>query len=146
MTLFAGMSREQLRAQYVDAWRKARSNLPLIPMEALICAVIDLHPEYQALLSDAQRALGVEPDAVQAAQNPFLHMGLHLAIREQVSIDRPPGIRDLARRLEARHGEHQWEHALMQTLGETLWDAQRAGTTPDESLYLERARKLLNVK
>jgi hypothetical protein len=140
------MSREQLRACYVDAWRKARANLPLIPMEALICAVIDLHPEYQALLVDEERAQGYQSDAVQAAQNPFLHMGLHLAIREQISIDRPPGIRNLAQRLEARHGQHHWEHALMQILGETLWDAQRAGHAPDENLYLERARQLLKVK
>ena len=146
MTLFAGMSREQLRSHYVDAWRKARSNVPLIPMEALICAVIDLHPEYQTMLADEERAQGYQPDAAQAAQNPFLHMGLHLAIREQICIDRPPGIRDLAQRLAARYGEHQWEHSLMQALGETLWDAQRGGTAPDESLYLERARKLLNVK
>lgn len=146
MTLFAGMSREQLRAHYVDAWRKACSNQPLIPMEALICAVIDLHPEYQPLLADEERAQGYQPDADQAAQNPFLHMGLHLAIREQVSIDRPPGIRTLAQRLEARFGVHHWEHALMQALGETLWDAQRAGVAPDEELYLRRARQLLNVK
>ena len=143
MTLFAGMSREQLRASYVEAWRKARSTQPLTPMEALICAVIDRHPEYQALLGDEARAQAYESDSEQAAQNPFLHMGLHLAIREQISIDRPAGIRDLARRLEARHGDHHWEHALMQALGETLWDAQRSGTAPDETLYLERARKLL---
>ena len=70
-------------------------------------------------------------------------MGLHLAIREQISVGRPAGIRALAHALEARYGAHEWEHALMQALGEVLWDAQRAGVAPDEALYLARARALL---
>jgi hypothetical protein len=113
-----------------------------MPMDALICEVIELHPEYQTMLSDAARAQSFEADSTQAAQNPFLHMGLHLAIREQISIDRPPGIRELARRLRAQRGDHEGEHALMQALGETLWEAQRAGKAPDENLYLQRAQKL----
>jgi hypothetical protein len=140
---FAGISREQLRAQYVDAWRKGREGLPLSPLEAMICDVVALHGEYHVLLEDAERAAGFEPDAAQAAQNPFLHMGLHLAIREQISIDRPAGIRETAGRLRARFGDHQGEHALMQVLGETLWEAQRSGRAPDERDYLLRARRLL---
>ncbi len=142
MTLFAAMSREQLRAHYVQAWRKARERLPLMPMEALICEVIELHPQYQPMLSDAERAQSFEADSAQSTQNPFLHMGLHLAVREQISIDRPPGIRKLAQRLRAQRGDHEGEHTLMQALGETLWEAQRAGKAPDENLYLQRARKL----
>jgi hypothetical protein len=69
---------------------------------------------------------------------------LHLAVREQVSIDRPPGIRELLRLLEARYGAlHPAEHALMEALGETLWQAQRAGTAPDENHYLTLARRRL---
>jgi hypothetical protein len=143
MSGFAGISREQLRAQYVDAWRKGRAGLPLSPLEALICDVVALHGEYHVLLEDAERAAGFEPDAAQAAQNPFLHMGLHLAIREQITIDRPAGIRETAARLCARFGDHPGEHALMQVLGETLWEAQRSGRAPDERDYLMRARKLL---
>ena len=142
MSGFAGVSREQIRAKYVDAWRKAREGLPLSPLEAMICDVIGLHREYQPLLADAKRAAAFEPDVAQAAQNPFLHMGLHLAIREQISIDRPVGIRAAAERLRARFGEHEGEHAMMQVLGETLWEAQRSGRAPDERQYLERAKRL----
>jgi hypothetical protein len=68
-------------------------------------------------------------------------MGLHMAVREQVSIDRPPGVRELHRRLHARHGGvHGAEHAMMEALAETLWEAQRSGGAPDEAKYLERAR------
>jgi hypothetical protein len=71
-------------------------------------------------------------------------MGLHLAVREQVSIDRPPGVRDLLHRLHARQGDpHRAEHGLMEALAETLWRAQRAGTQPDEAQYLTLARSRL---
>jgi hypothetical protein len=67
-----------------------------------------------------------------------------MAVREQLSIDRPPGVRELNQRLEARFGNpHDAEHALMEALGETLWEAQRSGRAPDESRYLERARRSL---
>jgi hypothetical protein len=106
----------------------------------LIADVIALHPEYQPLLQHADAALGF--DTPSMGENPFLHMGLHLAVREQLSIDRPPGIRELRGTLAAKLGdEHAAEHALMESLAETLWEAQRAGLAPDERAYLERARK-----
>ena len=143
MTLFAGSSRQELRLLYVESWRKFSAGLPLAPMESLIGDVVAMHPEYHTLLEDADKAQEFEPPATEAARNPFLHMGLHLAVREQISVNRPPGIRALANALEAKLGPHQWEHALMQALGDTLWDAQRAGTAPDEMHYLRRARGLL---
>lgn len=145
MSGFAGIGREQLRAQYIEAWRKARAGAPLAPLEALICDVIAAHPEYQPLLEDADRAVAFEADAAAAAQNPFLHMSLHLAIREQISIDRPVGVRDTAGGLRARYGEHEGEHALMQVLGEILWEAQRSGRRPDEGEYLLKAQRLLGA-
>jgi hypothetical protein len=71
-------------------------------------------------------------------------MGLHLAVREQLLIDRPPGIRDLHRQLQAQYGEpHLAEHALMEALGEELYLAQRNAIAPDEKRYLARARDRL---
>lgn len=143
MSLIGGLTREQLRAQYVDAWRKGKAGEPLSSQEFMIHEIIMLHPEYQVLLDDRDRAVSFDPDSLAAAQNPFLHMGLHLAVREQISIDRPPGIAALAQRLRNRFGNHEGEHALMQALGETLWEAQAAGKAPDEQLYMEKARGLL---
>jgi hypothetical protein len=146
MTVFDSYSREQLRQAYADAWAKHRSRSPLTPLEALIADVIAAHPEYQTLVSDADASVAFDPGASGGAENPFLHMGLHLAVREQISIDRPPGIRDLHRRLQARHGGlHAADHALMDALGETLWQAQRAGRPPDESEYLTLARRHLEA-
>ncbi len=141
-TADGGHTREQLRRSYADAWRKRLARSPLTPQESMIADVIELHPEYQAIAADLEAALAFEAKAAGAAENPFLHMGLHLAVREQLSIDRPPGIRELHHSLQARFGDaHDAEHALMEALAETLWEAQREGRAPDERHYLELARR-----
>jgi hypothetical protein len=143
---FGGYSRDELRQSYADAWRKHVERAPLTPLEALIADVIALHPEYQTLIQDAAAARGFEPGGT-SGENPFLHMGLHLAVREQLSVDRPPGVRELRQALAARLGdEHAAEHALMESLAETLWEAQRSARAPDEREYLERARRRLGGK
>ena len=140
--LFAGSGREELRRRYVEAWRRHRERLPLEPLDAAIADVIALHPEYQPLLEDPgnlQRAFTVEDGQV----NPFLHMGLHLALREQLATDRPAGIvRERDRLVRSLASAHDAEHLMIDTLAETLWEAQRAGRAPDEAAYLERLRRL----
>jgi Domain of unknown function (DUF1841) len=146
MSVFQGYSRDQLRPAYAQAWAKYLAGSPLAPLEAQITDVIGAHPEYQHIVADADDAVAFEQNAVGVGDNPFLHMGLHLAIREQVSIDRPPGIRDLQRQLQSRHGDaHVAEHILMEALGEELWLAQREGRVPDEKRYLALARKRVDV-
>ena len=145
MTVFETYTREQLRLSYAQAWAKHLARSPVSPLEALICDVIAAHPEYQAMVADGEAALSFEADTSGAAHNPFLHMGLHLAVREQLAIDRPPGVRDLHRQLQGHLGSaHDAEHALMEALGETLWRAQRDGHAPDETEYLALARNRLS--
>jgi hypothetical protein len=144
VSTFASYTRDQLRQAYTDAWHKHLAGSPLMPLEAMLADVIRLHPEYQAVLNDADAVLAFEPDATQAVENPFLHMGLHMAVREQLSIDRPPGVREVHRRLQSHLGDlHDAEHVLMDALAETLWEAQRAGRAPDEAQYLSLARRRL---
>src|ERR1700730_5298593 len=132
MPLFDSHTREQLRQTYADAWRKHLAHSPLTPLEAMITDVVGAHSEYQTLVSDASAAVAFEPSG-SGTENPFLHMGLHLAVREQVSVDRPPGVREIHRLLQARYGDlHRAEHALMEALGEALWQGQGAGKAPHE--------------
>jgi hypothetical protein len=144
---FGGYTREQLRSSFAEAWRKQRARAPMTPLESLIADVIAHHPEYQPLMSDAEAVQAFDPSPGGAAENPFLHMGLHLAVREQLSIDRPPGVRQIRQALAARLGdEHHAEHALMEALAETLWEAQHGGQPPDERRYLERARARIGAR
>jgi Domain of unknown function (DUF1841) len=139
-----GYTRDELRRSYADAWRKHLSRVPMTPLEVLIAEVIALHPEYHAVVGAAAQAIGHESPGDDPRENPFLHMGLHIAVREQLAVDRPPGIRELKRALEAQLDDrHAAEHALMEALAETLWEAQRNGRQPDERHYLEIARRAL---
>ena len=143
MPIFAGQNRDQLRRMYLEAWRKFSAQQPLEPLEAQLAAVIAEHPEYVAWLEAGDAALGAEFTPEGGHENPFLHMGLHLAIREQVATNRPAGIAEVHKKLAERLGSpHEAEHAMLEPLAETLWDAQRQGRMPDEQAYLERLRRL----
>lgn len=143
MPVFAGQSREQLRQSYLEAWRKYRAHLPLEPLEAQLAAVIAEHPEYVPLLESGSQALTADYTPEGGRQNPFLHMGLHLAIREQVATGRPAGIAQIHQALSRRlGGAHAAEHAMLEPLAEVLWEAQRSGRMPDEERYLERLRAI----
>lgn len=143
MAFFAGQNREQMRRMYLESWRKFSEKQPLEPLEAQLAAVIAEHPEYLQWIEAGDAALAAEFTPERGQQNPFLHMGLHLAIREQVATDRPKGIAEVHRVLSTRLGDaHAAEHTMLEALAETLWDAQRSGRAPDEQAYLEKLRRL----
>jgi len=140
---FAGSNRVELRRRYYAAWQRRRDGLPLEALDAAIADVIAMHPEYHALFEtpDAlQDAFSVE----QGRTNPFLHMGLHLGLREQLATKRPPGIDGIHARLAGKRASvHDAEHAMIEVLATVLWEAQRAGRAPDEQDYLARLQRLL---
>jgi len=138
-----GNDRDSLRRYYCTVWDKAQSGQPLEPLEHLIAGVIREHPEYQPALTAAESVLGREYLPEMGETNPFLHMGMHIAIQEQLGGQRPEGIVEVYQQLCRRLGDHHAaEHQMMECLGETLWEAQRSNTEPDERVYLERLRRL----
>lgn len=139
-----GPDRDSLRRYYLTVWKKASAGEPLEPLEQLIADVIRQHPEYHVLLENAETTLGRDYLPEMGQTNPFLHMGMHIALQEQLGSDRPHGIRKLYQKISQRVGDHHTaEHQMMECLGETLWEAQRSGSAPDEQVYLERLRGLL---
>ncbi len=140
--MFAGQSREALRRVFHETWRRHDAGLPLEPLQAMVRDVIVRHPEYQAMLSTPDEGRDFSPEAGET--NPYLHMAMHLALHEQLSTGRPAGIRSIHERLCRQHGEsHAAEHAMMDCLGEALWQAQRQGRPPDETAYLGCLRAML---
>ena len=140
-------SRDEARRFFFDTWWKFKSGESLSGLEATALAVIGLHPEYHRLLDQPERYL--ERDYVPEAgeTNPFLHLSLHLAIEEQLSIDQPRGIRAHYQALLGKLGsEHDAKHALLECLGETIWRAQRDSTAPDERIYLECLERKAGVR
>jgi hypothetical protein len=144
--LFHQQSRADLRRMYIDAWRKHQAGQPLQALEQQLANVIAEHPEYHALLDVNETAVQAEYLPESGASNPFLHMGMHLALREQVATDRPRGITAAHARLAQRlNSAHEAEHRMLEALGETLWEAQRNGLPPDETAYLERIARLIST-
>ena len=134
-------SREQVRQFFCAAWKKHQERLPLVGAEVTAADIAARHPEYHALLADSAGALDKEWTPEGGQTNPFLHLSLHLAIHEQVSIDQPPGIRAAWESLRARMDPHAAEHVLLECLGETIWRAQRQGGPMDALAYVNAVRR-----
>jgi len=134
-------SREQVRRFFCEAWRKHQERLPLVGAEVTAADLAIRHPEYHAMLADADGALEKEWTPEGGQMNPFLHLSLHLAIHEQVSIDQPPGIRAAFEVLRSRQDAHAAEHVLLECLGETIWRAQQQGGGMDAPAYVDAVRR-----
>lgn len=138
-----GQNRQQLRQFYHDVWQKKSNNLVLNALETIIAHVIESHPEYHSIF---QSDTSLEQDYfVEDGQtNPFLHMGLHISLHEQISTNRPAGIREIYQQLLHKFGDaHAAEHQMMECLTESLWLAQRNNIMPSEDAYLESLKQLL---
>ena len=131
-------TRDQAREFLFELWAKHAAGAALTPLESMALAVILQHPEYHPMLADRERYLERDWKPEGGETNPFLHLQMHLAIEEQLSIDQPPGIRDalqaLARRLDS---EHDALHEVMDCLAEMIWNAQRHGAAFDNAAYLD---------
>ena len=131
-------SQADVRRFFCGVYAKARSGTPLEPMELLVSQWIDEHPEYHATLSDVDAALRDMAQTDPNAENPFLHLSMHLSISEQCSIDQPRGIRQAVELLAARMDSlHEAHHATMECLGRMLWESQRSGRPPDGAAYID---------
>ena len=86
-------SQEQVRRFFCEAWSKHKSSMPLTPLEAQAVDWMVLHPEYHDDLSDVDAAIARQYSVEGGQTNPFLHLSMHLSITEQVSIDKPRGIK-----------------------------------------------------
>jgi hypothetical protein len=135
-------TRSQARDFFFSAWANYRGGSPLSDLERVAVEIIALHPEYHALLDVRDRYVDRDYTPEQGETNPFLHLGLHLGIAEQLATDRPRGIRGEFDRLAKKHGnQHSALHDMIECLGETMWQAQRAGMPPDTEAYLECLRR-----
>lgn len=132
-------NRDAYRKTFYEVWQKQLAKHPLTALEQQLLTVMLEHPEYQRFF---ERPVNNEQEFV-LEENPFMHLSLHLGIREQVQLDRPPGMRKAWQRLvEQELSPHEIEHAMMTCLAETIWTMQQTGELPDEEAYLERLLQL----
>ncbi len=136
--------RTRTRQMFRSTWQKHLRGESLEPLEKQIATLLEEHPEYHSLLLGSEDVVDHDFTAEDGHENPFLHLSLHLALREQVGTDRPAGIASITRSLLLKHGDgHKVEHLMIERLGLFLWEAQRQSRAPDEQAYLASLRELL---
>ncbi|MCV6637541.1 DUF1841 family protein [Candidatus Albibeggiatoa sp. nov. NOAA] len=136
-------NREQMRQFFNTVWQKHQQEQKLEPLETIVRDVMLAHPEYQNQLTNPDVGKDYLPEMGQT--NPFLHVGLHIALHEQLMTNRPIGIRALyTKAVKKIQDKHEVEHKMMDCLAESLWTAQRNHTTPDEQSYVQCLKKHLS--
>jgi hypothetical protein len=134
--------KDDVRRFFCDAWHKHLQAQPLTPLEAIALDWMLEHPEYHADLADLSAALAADYPVEGGRSNPFLHLSMHLAVSEQVSIDQPPGIREAYRVLASRLDSlHEAAHQIIECLGQVVWQAQRDRSMPDSAAYIDCIRR-----
>ncbi len=135
-----GNDRNQLRQMYKTAWENFQQQKTLSPLEIQIVDVIKEHPEYHDFVTQLDKDFLPE----LGKTNPFLHMGLHLGLREQLATNRPIGIVSIYKKLiKTKSCVHDAEHMMIDCLAEAMWSAQSNNTQPDEANYIIALKKLL---
>lgn len=144
-----GNNREDIRRFFLDCWNKRNAPLlSLSPLEQQVLHVLKLHPEYHSLFENSGETLLYRDfPAGTESGNPFYHLGLHISLHEQISTDRPPGIRQLYQHFKSSYGDlHEAEHAMLEILERTLWEAQAGNRMPDDDAYLAALQRRLREK
>lgn len=138
-----GQDRTELRQMFFTSWKKHQNKQLMEPLEAVVAKIIELHPEYHALLEDKE-TLDKDYTPEMGQTNPFLHMAMHISIQEQLSTKRPTGIDQLYQSmLQKNKDPHETEHLMMECLGKMLWEAQSQNRMPDENDYLVCLKKYI---
>jgi hypothetical protein len=138
-------SQADVRNFFFEVFSKAQQKIALSDLEKIAYSVILEHPEYHEILQNKEKYLDFQYTPEMGQTNPFLHLSMHLAILEQLSIDQPLGIRDLFKQISEKFGdEHKASHEVIDCLGEMVHQSQRNKTAPDANVYFACIKKKLN--
>ena len=129
--------RAQIREVFFQAWRHYRDQRPLDGVEKRIVTIALRHPEYHTILESPDIYHDSDYLPETGKTNPFLHMGMHITIEEQLALDQPKGIQHYYQQLLIHTpDDHAVQHKIMECLSEILWQAQRNHTLPNDVAYL----------
>jgi len=143
--MFYGNSVQDTRPFFFLSWQKFRAQQVLSPLEQQIVDVLIVHPEYHAFFEQTNAATDRVYHPSLGEPNPFFHLGLHLAVRDQLATNRPVGIQVLHQQLLVQFGGDSLlvEHRMMDVLAESLWQSQQSGSLSEEA-YLAALNRLIN--
>ena len=132
--------RSKQRAFLAKSWQQHTNAEILEPLELQLALIVQKHPEYHALIND----INLEYFPEQGKTNPFLHINLHLALQDQLTLNRPNGINDIYKKLIEVHSDaHEVEHMMMECIAEMIYQSQKNNTTLDQDNYLISLKNLV---
>lgn len=131
--MFYSQDRTEQRQLLANAWQKFLDKKVLDSLEDQITQVIEMHPEYHRLIHNIESDYFPE----QGEVNPFLHISLHLSLREQLSINQPIGIQEYYQKiLNKTKNQHEAEHKIMDCIAEMIFASQKNNTPMDHQAYI----------
>ena len=133
VSFLTGMSMAHRKVFY-DAWMCYTRGETLSEFDQRLVSVMQYYPEF------TQHIL---PDEIpnQSSQNPYLVMGAHLEVVEQVAQDRPKGIKPFYQSLALKVGGVQAQIIMRDVLLLVLDQSYQSGEVPDYSEYLQMLKK-----
>ena len=135
------LDRNKQRKFLVRSWQKYTSNKPLEPLEEQLASIIEIHPEYHEIFDN----IDYEYFPEKGETNPFLHINLHLALRDQLSIDQPKGVKAVHQKLINYYKDpHVVEHLMMECIAEMIYLSQKNNKNMNQESYLNCIRSLTN--
>lgn len=142
--------RAELRRRFVQVARNLESGTPCDPSDLHLASVLLDHPQARSLLASAtgEALIRGEDRSEREGSALFLHLALHVALREQVAADRPPGIRALHERYVtwAHHDRVEAEHRMLPILAEAMERELSESSPGDPRSYLEAlTRELIHL-
>lgn len=137
-------NRDAYRQAFFVAWQKFNRREPLEPVEQQLVEIMLQHPEYHRFLELSQQGIQQE---FALEENPFFHMSLHMALLEQIRMNKPKGINKLYKKFIAQFQDpHEAQHQMMSALAQLMWKMQQSGTTPSDAEYLQTLAQSLGDK
>lgn len=123
---------------FFTAYKKYKSGKNLDDHEKIAINIIIEHPEFDIYLSNPDKYIDYQWLPESEEINPFLHLGMHMGIIEQLSIDQPPGIAKLYNKLCKKLDDvHKADHEMMECLAKMIWHSLRNRLPPDINAYLK---------
>jgi len=132
--------RSKQRKFLANSWQKHINGEILEPLELQLALIVQKHPEYHALIND----INLEYFPEQGKTNPFLHINLHLALQDQLTLNQPNEINDIYKKLIVIHSDtHEVEHMMMECIAEMIFNSQKNNNTLDQNKYLVNLKNLI---